>query len=98
MEFTNLPIAAPGSTAAKEIIVQKAQPATPAPERLSSAEITIYVLLALIVFMAPTWIAARGRRWSVGLVNVLLDWSLIGWVVALVMAVRSQENAKGGAK
>lgn len=50
------------------------------------------VLLAL--FMAPTWIAHRSRRWSVGLVNVFLGWTLIFWFVALVMAVRSQETAK----
>ena len=48
-------------------------------------------IVLLVLFMAPTWIAHSSRRWSVGLVNVFLGWTLIFWFVALVMAVRSQE-------
>lgn len=52
------------------------------------------VVTVLALFMAPTWLAPRGRRMSVGLVNVLLGWSIIGWVVALIMAVRARETAQ----
>lgn len=49
-------------------------------------------IFGLIIFMAlyliPTWIA-WARHHNVGgvaIVNVLLGWSVIGWVIALVMA------------
>jgi hypothetical protein len=60
---------------------------------MHESQAAIFVLLAIIFFMAPTWLAARGRRWSVGLVNVLFGWTIIGWGIALIMAVRSQEQA-----
>lgn len=53
----------------------------------------LWIAVVLILFMAPTWIAPRGRRWSVGLVNVFLGLTVIGWFVALVMAVRAKEAA-----
>lgn len=57
----------------------------------------VYFALFMIVYLAPTWIAPRGRRGSVFLVNLLFGFTLIGWAVALIMAVRAQETAKGGA-
>jgi hypothetical protein len=60
---------------------------------MHEAQAFFVVVTVLALFMAPTWLAPRGRRWSVGLVNVLLGWSIIFWVVALVMAVRARETA-----
>lgn len=41
-----------------------------------------------VVYFAPTWIAAlRDHNTSgVAVVNTLLGWSIVGWVIALVMA------------
>ena len=43
-------------------------------------------------YMAPWAVAAVRdvRHWSVFWVNLLLGWTIIGWIVALVMALRSQ--------
>lgn len=93
MEYASTPMTPPAS---KTVVLQPAPGPVPAnpPTDLTHADVAVWLLLALIVFMAPTWIAARGRRLSIGLINVLLGWTLFGWVLALVMAVRSQENAK----
>lgn len=53
----------------------------------------IFVVL-LAMFFAPTWLAAKGRRLSVFLVNAFFGLTVIGWGIALIMAVRSRENEK----
>jgi hypothetical protein len=57
-------------------------------------EIYIYVMLAAIAYFAPTWIAAKGRRGSIFVLNLFAGWTVIFWIMALFMAIRSQENAK----
>ena len=54
---------------------------------------TIAVVLAIVTagYLAPWAIAAvRGRSnvWAVFWVNLLLGWTVVGWVVALVMAIK----------
>jgi len=51
-------------------------------------------LLGLALYLLPTIIAAaRGKRKIVGivLVNVLLGWTFIGWVAALIWACLVEE-------
>lgn len=53
-----------------------------------------WLLLALlvVVYLIPTIVAfSRGvsSPWSVVVVNVLLGWTFVGWVVALAMAART---------
>ena len=55
-------------------------------------ETAIYLMLALILYFAPTWLARRGRRLSIFIVNAAFGWTLLGWVIALVMAARSWET------
>ncbi len=55
-----------------------------------------YVVLFLLFYFIPTLFAKSGRRVSVFVINLFLGWTILGWVFALFMAVRSQENAKGG--
>lgn len=52
-----------------------------------------YLFLILLVYFVPTAMAASGRRGSVFVVNLFFGWTMIGWVVALFMAVRSRETA-----
>lgn len=56
----------------------------------------IYFALICVVYFAPTWVAPSGRRGSVFVLNLFFGWTLIGWVVALFIAMRSKETAKGG--
>jgi hypothetical protein len=52
---------------------------------------------ALGIYLAPAIIAIARKVvnvWSVVVVNVFLGWTLIGWVVALAMSVRTSTTAK----
>ena len=54
----------------------------------------VFTCFFLIVYFTPT-IVARGRSapdlGSVIVINLLLGWTLIGWIVALVMALKAQK-------
>lgn len=56
-----------------------------------SSLVAILVAVLSAGYMLPWAIAAvRGNRntWSVFWVNLLLGWTVVGWVVALVMSIR----------
>jgi hypothetical protein len=66
--------------------------------RTNGAEVTIAWIVTVLTlgYMLPWAIAAtRGKSnsWAVGLVNFLLGWTFIGWVVALVMACMPHQVA-----
>lgn len=54
--------------------------------------VAIVVAILTVGYMLPWAIAAVRdvRHWSVFWVNLLLGWTLIGWIVALVMSLRAQ--------
>lgn len=54
--------------------------------------VAIIVAIVTGLYMLPWAIAAVRdvRHWSVFWVNLLLGWTIIGWIVALVMALRAQ--------
>ena len=56
--------------------------------------VAIVVAILTAGYMLPWAIAAvrAVRHWSVFWVNLLLGWTIIGWVVALVMALRAQRQ------
>ena len=59
--------------------------------RPASAVVAIVVAILTGGYMLPWAIAAvRGtaNSWSVFWVNLLLGWTVVGWIVALVMAIR----------
>lgn len=59
--------------------------------RVVSAPVAIIVAILSAGYMLPWAIAAvRGNRngWSVFWVNLLLGWTVIGWIIALVMSIR----------
>ena len=59
---------------------------------------TVTKIVAIVVavltagYMAPWAIAAVRdvRHWSVFWINLLLGWTVVGWIWALVMSLRSQ--------
>jgi len=68
-----------------------------APQNKSWTATKIVALIVAIVtglYMLPWAIAALRdvKHWGVFWVNLLLGWTIIGWVIALVMALRSQDR------
>ena len=64
--------------------------------RSSTAVKVIAVIVAIITagYMLP-WAIAAVRdvpHWSVFWVDLLLGWTIIGWIVALVMSLRAQRQ------
>jgi hypothetical protein len=56
--------------------------------------IAVVVALLSAGYMLP-WAIAAVRdvpHWSVFWVNLLLGWTIVGWVVALVMSLRAQRQ------
>lgn len=64
------------------------------------AIVGLFVLVMLLgVYFAPTLVALDRNvvnKWSVLVINVFLGWTLIGWVVALAMAVRTKREVAAG--
>lgn len=56
--------------------------------------ISIIVAVVTAGYMLPWCIAAVRdvRHWSVFWVNLLLGWTIIGWIIALVMSLRAQRQ------
>lgn len=64
--------------------------------RSTTATKVIAVIVAIITagYMLP-WAIAAVRdvpHWSVFWINLLLGWTIIGWIVALVMSLRMQRQ------
>jgi len=56
--------------------------------------VAVVVAILTAGYMLP-WAIAAVRdvpHWSVFWVNLLLGWTIVGWVVALVMALRAQRR------
>jgi hypothetical protein len=56
------------------------------------AQSLIWTALVLIAYFAPTWIAKKGRRGSVFVLNLFGGWTILLWIVALYLAVKSNEK------
>ena len=56
--------------------------------------VAIVVAILSAGYMLPWAIAAVRdvRHWSVFWVNLLLGWTIVGWVIALVMTLRAQRQ------
>lgn len=52
-----------------------------------------YLIPMLLVYFIPTGVTPPGRRGSVFLINLVVGWTLLGWVIALFMALRAREEA-----
>ncbi|MBW5800058.1 superinfection immunity protein [Halomonas elongata] len=54
------------------------------------------ILLVIAAYMLPTLVAALRKKrntLAIGALNVLLGWTFIGWVVALVWSLASERDA-----
>lgn len=55
----------------------------------------LFSLIALLVYLLPTWIAHfRGAksRWWITILNVLFGWSLIGWIVCFIWSIKDAKT------
>lgn len=65
-------------------------------DRSWTATKVVAVVVAILTagYMLP-WAIAAVRdvpHWSVFWVNLLLGWTIVGWIIALVMSLRSQRQ------
>ena len=63
-------------------------------DRSWTATKVVALIVAILTagYMAPWAVAAIRdvRHWSVFWINLLFGWTIIGWIIALVMALRAQ--------
>lgn len=62
----------------------------------SLAAILVFLFI-LAVYLIPTIIAfARGHasKWGIGVLNIVLGWSLVFWVVALIWALSNKGQSQ----
>lgn len=55
----------------------------------------ILILISLVVYFVPTFIAyncERNQRLAIFLLNLFLGWTILGWVAALVWSVIKNED------
>ncbi|ATS92498.1 putative membrane immunity protein [Escherichia phage St11Ph5] len=60
---------------------------------MESLAAILVMLFVLAVYLIPTIIAfARGHasKWGIGVLNIVLGWSLVFWVVALIWALSNK--------
>lgn len=58
--------------------------------------------IVLLLFMAPVYLAPAGiaivrkhrNALAIGLLNVLLGWTVIGWILALIWAVYRERESR----
>jgi hypothetical protein len=59
---------------------------------MTHTTVTIWLLLALLAFFAPTWLARPGHRISIFIINAGVGWTGLGWLLALYKARRTWEG------
>jgi hypothetical protein len=62
------------------------------------SRITVMMVIGGAVYVLPTllaWSRGSSRRWRITLINLLLGWTLIGWVVAMVMTFAYETPPEG---
>ena len=56
---------------------------------------SLFVILIFVIYFLPTIIGYKHKNFnSIFILNLLLGWTLIGWVVAIVWAVSHEEPIK----
>lgn len=54
----------------------------------------IFFIVLAVLFFAPAWLAAPGRRLTILVALLVFGWTGIGWGIALVMSARSWEKRR----
>lgn len=56
---------------------------------------TLFIILLLLIYFLPSILAFKNNKynpWKVVLFNILLGWTVFGWIIALALAVKSPED------
>lgn len=64
---------------------------------MESLAAILVLLFVLAVYLIPTIIAfARGlaSKWGIGVLNIVLGWSLVFWVVALIWSLSNKGQSQ----
>jgi hypothetical protein len=64
-----------------------------APSRIS-----VMVIISVAIYILPTllaWTRQSSRRWRVTLINLLLGWTVVGWIVAMVLTFAYEPPPEG---
>ncbi|AJB43753.1 immunity to superinfection [Escherichia phage Bp4] len=64
---------------------------------MESLAAILVMLFILAVYLIPTIIAfARGHasKWGIGVLNIVLGWSLVFWVVALIWSLSNKGRTR----
>ena len=64
---------------------------------MESLAAILVLLFVLAVYLIPTIIAfARGHasKWGIGVLNIVLGWSLVFWVVALIWSLSNKGQSQ----
>ena len=64
---------------------------------MESLAAILVLLFVLAVYLIPTIIAfTRGHasKWGIGVLNIVLGWSLIFWVVALIWSLSNKRQSQ----
>lgn len=64
---------------------------------MESLAAILALLFVLAVYLIPTIIAfSRGHasKWGIGVLNIVLGWSLVFWIVALIWALSNKGQSQ----
>tara|TARA_A100001037_G_scaffold99697_1_gene90889 strand:- start:138 stop:449 length:312 start_codon:yes stop_codon:yes gene_type:complete len=88
-----------GVVVAQRTLTPSTQVRILAGQPLITKEFGVRLILAIIclisIFFIPTSIALfrdSSKKWGIFLVNILVGWTGIGWIVALIWAFVSESN------
>ena len=62
------------------------------------SRVSVMVIITVAVYILPTllaWKRQSSRRWRITLINLLLGWTLVGWIVAMVMTFAYEPPPEG---
>jgi hypothetical protein len=86
---------------AKVIIVAHAAPVHRQGKHMGNSSEPIIIAFSFAIYFLPAIVAwCRGHRneYAIGILNMLLGWTFIGWVIALVWAytANTRSQVQGG--
>src|SRR5262245_41213184 len=61
----------------------------------SAIGMLVGLAVGFVRYFLPTWVASRRKmpnQWSIFTINLLLGWTVVGWIVALAMAGGNNEE------
>ncbi len=62
------------------------------------SRVSVMVIITVAIYILPTmlaWKRQSSRRWRITLINLLLGWTVVGWIVAMVMTFAYEPPPQG---